>query len=482
MHTKDSDAVARYLLTETTARDLEITSHGLEDAFLSLTGDAPMTLHPHPTIDPTTRRVPPLGGFNLTMLRIELAGCCATAARSSSPWSSRRRCSSRSPAPTGWDDPVGSGNVAAYIMVSMALYGAALTAASGGAMVAMERALGWSRQLRLTPLNPVAYIVIKALVALAMGALAVAVVNVGGVVQGKPEMPRRRLGRAAALVTLVCTLIFAALGVFVGYLVPGENAMQILGPGLALLSFLGDVFIPLTEGSADLAHRALDPDVRRRRDRPRAAHARAARGTPSSTPSLWLAIFVRWRGVADEQGHGPGVTSLTVVGQDQCATPPTGPPVRTGARSALRRHLALLPAQPARSRAGATATRWPGSSASSATVAFAAVYMSLWVQGPRRPPAAVDSRRALRWSSYVGALVALGRCDGGLLGEPGLACTVYVSVACVMVFPFRVAAPIVAVRRGRRHRPSAVEDWGSQVGTAFGDHGRLGRGLRPARR
>lgn len=33
----DSDAVARYLLTETAARDLEISSHSLEDAFLALT-------------------------------------------------------------------------------------------------------------------------------------------------------------------------------------------------------------------------------------------------------------------------------------------------------------------------------------------------------------------------------------------------------------------------------------------------------------
>jgi len=39
VHTKDSDAVARLLLTETPARDLEITSTNLEDAFLSLTGD-----------------------------------------------------------------------------------------------------------------------------------------------------------------------------------------------------------------------------------------------------------------------------------------------------------------------------------------------------------------------------------------------------------------------------------------------------------
>jgi ABC-2 type transport system ATP-binding protein len=38
VHARDTDAVARYLLNETSARDLEITSRGLEDAFLSLTG------------------------------------------------------------------------------------------------------------------------------------------------------------------------------------------------------------------------------------------------------------------------------------------------------------------------------------------------------------------------------------------------------------------------------------------------------------
>ena len=148
----------------------------------------------------------------------------------------------------GLERDAAHGNVAAYIMVSMALYGAALTAAAAGAMVAMERAIGWSRQLRLTPLHPAVYILMKALLALVLGALAIAVVNVAGIVQGKPSMPVR-IWVACALLTLVCTMVFAALGVFVGYLVPGENAMQILGPGLALFSFLGNVFIPLTEGS-----------------------------------------------------------------------------------------------------------------------------------------------------------------------------------------------------------------------------------------
>ncbi|MDF1604200.1 ABC transporter ATP-binding protein [Nocardioides sp. YIM 152315] len=40
VHTRDSDSIARHLLTRTAARDLEITAHGLEDAFISLTGDA----------------------------------------------------------------------------------------------------------------------------------------------------------------------------------------------------------------------------------------------------------------------------------------------------------------------------------------------------------------------------------------------------------------------------------------------------------
>jgi ABC-2 type transport system ATP-binding protein len=39
IHAKDTDEVARYLLTQTSAHDLEITARGLEDAFLSLTGD-----------------------------------------------------------------------------------------------------------------------------------------------------------------------------------------------------------------------------------------------------------------------------------------------------------------------------------------------------------------------------------------------------------------------------------------------------------
>ncbi|HEX3932178.1 MAG TPA: ABC transporter permease [Nocardioides sp.] len=205
------------------------------------------------TIDPSTRRVPPMGGFNLTVLGIELKRMLRN----------RRTIVFTLVLPAalllsfggqkGWNDKAGSGNVAAYILISMALYGAALTSAAGGSMVALERSLGWSRQLRLTPLNPVAYIVMKALVALFMGALAITAVNIVGLLQGKAVMPTH-VWIVAPFVTLVCTLTFAALGVFIGYVVPGENAMQILGPGLALLSFLGGVFIPLDQYSDVVRH------------------------------------------------------------------------------------------------------------------------------------------------------------------------------------------------------------------------------------
>jgi ABC-2 type transport system ATP-binding protein len=39
IHASDSDAVARYLLTSTPAKDLEITTRALEDAFIALTSD-----------------------------------------------------------------------------------------------------------------------------------------------------------------------------------------------------------------------------------------------------------------------------------------------------------------------------------------------------------------------------------------------------------------------------------------------------------
>ncbi len=46
IHANDSDAVARHLLTTTSAKDLEITARGLEDAFIALTSDTQTATSP----------------------------------------------------------------------------------------------------------------------------------------------------------------------------------------------------------------------------------------------------------------------------------------------------------------------------------------------------------------------------------------------------------------------------------------------------
>lgn len=139
----------------------------------------------------------------------------------------------------------GAGNVAGFVLVSMAVYGAMLATTSGGAMVAVERAAGWSRQLRLTPLRPAAYIAVKLVLAMILGAVSVAVAFAVGAVAGA-QLPAAAWVECGVL-AWVCALVFAAFGLFMGYLLPSENVMQILGPVLAVLSFAGGLFVPVDQ-------------------------------------------------------------------------------------------------------------------------------------------------------------------------------------------------------------------------------------------
>lgn len=193
-----------------------------------------------------TRRIPPLGGFSRTFFALELRRMLRN----------RRAVIFTLVMPSGFfllfgadskfrTEQAGNGNVTAYVMVSMAVYGAMIATTSGGAMVATERALGWSRQLRLTPLKPLAYVAIKVLVAMTMGAIAIVTVFIVGNLVGADLALWRLL--LCGLIGWVCTLVFAAFGLFMGYLLPSENVMQLLGPALALLSFAGGLFVPLNQ-------------------------------------------------------------------------------------------------------------------------------------------------------------------------------------------------------------------------------------------
>jgi ABC-2 type transport system permease protein len=203
--------------------------------------------HSVTTADLAKRRAPGAGGFNLTALQLEI----------------RRLLRNRRTVIVTMIMPVfffllfglnssyanlkaGHGNESAFIMISMALYGAVIATTSGGAMVSIERAAGWSRQLRLTPLSPAAYVAMKALTSLVLGLGSVVIVYVVGGITGKPTMPMY-LWVVTALCVWLGSLLFAAFGLFLGYLLPTENVMQIMGLIMVLLSFGGGLFIPLNQ-------------------------------------------------------------------------------------------------------------------------------------------------------------------------------------------------------------------------------------------
>jgi ABC-2 type transport system permease protein len=133
--------------------------------------------------------------------------------------------------------------VKAYEMITFAIYGAFAASAAIGASVSVERAQGWSRQLRLTPLSGPAYIGVKVVCAMSAAAVPVVIVFAIGSFTGAKLSMGAWL--ASIFLSWLCGSVLASLGLFVGYLVPSENAMQVLGPGISLLAFAGGIFYPL---------------------------------------------------------------------------------------------------------------------------------------------------------------------------------------------------------------------------------------------
>jgi ABC-2 type transport system permease protein len=190
------------------------------------------------------RPLPPLGGLNMTFLAIEV----------------RRLLRNRRTVVVTLVMPVvlfllfkankravaigGTEFTAATTMVGIAVYGAMLAATSGGAMVSIERALGWSRQLRLTPLRPGAYVAIKMIVAMLLGSVSVGVVYAVGAIDGVQMAPANWL--LTGVLAWAASFVFAAFGLFMGYLLPSENVMQIIGPVLAVFSLFGGLFVPVS--------------------------------------------------------------------------------------------------------------------------------------------------------------------------------------------------------------------------------------------
>ena len=190
----------------------------------------------------TERVMSPLGGFNFTAVRLEITRVLRNRRTLffivvfPSIFFFMFGLSNRQARAAG-------GPVLAYIMISMAVYGAMVGTTSGGASVALERSLGWSRQLRLTPLRPAAYVLMKVLASMTLGLLAVCSTFTVGALNGV-HMPVETW-LLCGLAAWLASLVFAAFGLLVGFLFPAENVMQFVGPLLAIMALFGGLFAPL---------------------------------------------------------------------------------------------------------------------------------------------------------------------------------------------------------------------------------------------
>jgi ABC-2 type transport system permease protein len=139
---------------------------------------------------------------------------------------------------------IGGVDAKTYLMVSMGVLGSMSAAIGSGGSIAVERGLGWNRQLRLTPLNPGKYVLTKVVLSLVMalppllisyllGALALHVhLNAG-------------TWLLVGIGSWLGALPFAALGVVIGYIARPDSVQQVSGLLYMLLAAFGGLWVPV---------------------------------------------------------------------------------------------------------------------------------------------------------------------------------------------------------------------------------------------
>ncbi|EHN09326.1 putative ABC transporter integral membrane protein [Patulibacter medicamentivorans] len=134
-----------------------------------------------------------------------------------------------------------------YFMVGMAAWGTMMSMLSTGARISGERAVGWNRQLRITPLSSRSYLATKIATAYATALLALVTMYVAGAILGV----RLDAGRwiEMSVLILIGLIPFAALGILIGHLLSTDSIGPAMGGGVGLLGIVSGIWFPLDKGS-----------------------------------------------------------------------------------------------------------------------------------------------------------------------------------------------------------------------------------------
>jgi ABC-2 type transport system permease protein len=143
----------------------------------------------------------------------------------------------------GDNEAYGSANVAMYVMVSMAAYGAVTATTTIAGVAATEQTMGWGRQVSLTPLPSLAFVAIKTGVAMLVAAVPIALIYAIGAATGSSGNAFDWLASAGTV--WLGSVVFAVYGLAMCLIFKGENVAGIASGLIVIMSFLGNVFTPM---------------------------------------------------------------------------------------------------------------------------------------------------------------------------------------------------------------------------------------------
>jgi len=143
----------------------------------------------------------------------------------------------------GDDEIYGSANVAMYVMISMAAYGAVTATTTIAGAAATEQTTGWGRQVALTPLAPLTFVAIKTAVAMSVAVVPIVLIYAIGAATGSAGNAVDWL--ASAAIVWFGSALFAVYGLAMCLIFKGQNATGIASGLIVIMSFLGNVFTPM---------------------------------------------------------------------------------------------------------------------------------------------------------------------------------------------------------------------------------------------
>jgi len=127
-----------------------------------------------------------------------------------------------------------------YYMTGMIAFGTMSAVVAGGARIAVERSLGWTRQMRITPLSVGAYFRAKLVTGYLMAAISLVLISLAGLSLGV-HLAAANWAVLAGLV-LVGIAPFAVLGILMGNLLSADSMGPALGGTVTFFALLGGSF------------------------------------------------------------------------------------------------------------------------------------------------------------------------------------------------------------------------------------------------